>query len=366
MLREFHGNEILNVFVIEGTVNRRLALLTVLIGLFAGLGMSGCATQPTVGLGSPDDVMGEIVGKPQIKLPGASLAEVRSIAMGAAHSKGWTLVAEEDDRIVLQRPMDPSSPQAVALGAAGSTAPIVQVTSYFLSQPDGVLVALSAEVRTEGAEQTQQSVDYTASYQNDLQRSLESLRATWGANRERVAAALASQRSGSQSPEVSYRYGDPKADLTRPPSDPLKAVWAAETSLSGETKPSEQPPSDTDRRNPRPEDDDEEAIAKTRAPLGPPPLVAPPLPGSSGRLDSGLDSRAAPAGGGLLTLSQTTRSGMWAYYAEQYAMTRGCTLTDEGAVLIEHQPDHEIHEVACWNLPTFRLRCHNGVCRRVE
>ncbi|MBK1701351.1 hypothetical protein [Thiococcus pfennigii] len=350
------------------------AFLFLLIAVAAGPSFVGCATQPmTSAAAEPVDVRTMIVGKPQIQLPGARLAEVRSIALGAAHSKGWTPVEETGDQLVLQRPMDPTSPQAVALGAAGERSPIVQVNTYLVEEPGGVRVALAAEVLTTAPDQTTKTVDYTEAYRADLERSLESLNETWVANRERVAAALTGTRSAAQSPEIPYPYGDPNADLDGVPSDPLKAAWASATTLVGEGS-----------------DGSATSGQATGASAPPAAGVSSPSAGPSSSQSSSsqpaqrsggapvVDMNAATAWGTGTTTTSTAseassvafnerpRTGMWAYYAEQFAITRGCALTDQGAVLVEQRPDAEILDVACANLPTFRLRCHNGVCRGLD
>ncbi|AGA90265.1 hypothetical protein Thimo_1475 [Thioflavicoccus mobilis 8321] len=331
------------------------AFLLLLITLSGGLTVGGCATQPTTVAEQPPDVRQLIVGKPQIRLPAARLAEVKSIALGAADSKGWTLVEDRADKVVLKRPMDPASPQAIALGANGGEEPIVEVTAYFVEEPGGVIVALTADALAKGPNQTMRRVDYTESYRADLKRSLQSLGETWAANRERVSAALAWHRSAAQSPEVPYPYGDPKAGLQGVPKDPLKAAWAEGTTLVDDL-PAASAASDQAGDQPAPQS----AAAGSESA----PVVTPSGPST----DSARSAAATPtvSNSNLVALDQRPRTGMWAYYAEQFAITRGCALTDQGALLIEQRPDAEILDVPCRNLPAFRLRCHNGVCRSLE
>ena len=68
----------------------------------------------------------------------------------------------------------------------------------------------------------------------------------------------------------------------------------------------------------------------------------------------------------MLTLSEASGTGTWAYYAEQFARLRGCNVTEGGAQLIESRPDGEIHKVACTGTNSFLLKCQNGVCRAME
>lgn len=364
-------------------MNGRVFLL-LLISAAAGLSLVGCATQPTtIAAAEPPDVRQLIVGKPQIRLAGATPAEVKAIALGSAHSKGWALLEETPDKLILQRPMDPTSPQAVALGASGERNPIVEVTSYFLPEPGGVLVALAANLRTTALDQTTKTVDYTDTYRSDLMRSLQSLNETWAANRERVAAALTGTRSAAQSPEVPYPYGDPNADLEGVPSDPLKAAWASATTLVGEGASGAAASAQATATSaaPAPEISSPAAAPSSSQlsssqPAAPPawqPAWQPPAPRPGGAPVVDMTSSATAWGTSTTTTSAASatspvafnerpRTGMWAYYAEQFAITRGCALAEQGAVLVEQRPDAEVLDVPCQNLPTFRLRCHNGVC----
>ena len=68
----------------------------------------------------------------------------------------------------------------------------------------------------------------------------------------------------------------------------------------------------------------------------------------------------------MLTLSEASGTGTWAYYAEQYARLRSCNVTDQGAQLIESRADGEIYKVACTGADSYLLKCQNGVCRGLE
>ena len=68
----------------------------------------------------------------------------------------------------------------------------------------------------------------------------------------------------------------------------------------------------------------------------------------------------------MLTLSPPGRTGVWAYYAEQYARLRGCEIDETGAQLIENRADGEVHKVSCVGSASYLLRCQNGVCRGLE
>lgn len=54
--------------------------------------------------------------------------------------------------------------------------------------------------------------------------------------------------------------------------------------------------------------------------------------------------------------------GTWAYYAEGYAQSRGCVLTDAGARLESAGSDWERHRVPCQDGRLLRVYCRFGDC----
>lgn len=54
--------------------------------------------------------------------------------------------------------------------------------------------------------------------------------------------------------------------------------------------------------------------------------------------------------------------GTWAYYAESYARSRGCLLTDSGARLESAGADWERHRVPCQDGRLLRVFCRFGDC----
>lgn len=54
--------------------------------------------------------------------------------------------------------------------------------------------------------------------------------------------------------------------------------------------------------------------------------------------------------------------GTWAYYAEDYARSRGCVLTDAGARLESAGSDWERHRVPCEDGRLLRVYCRFGDC----
>ena len=175
----------------------------------------------------------DVTNHPQLFLPGANRADVKGLAMGTARAKGWIIVQSTDDRLVMQRPLDPSSPSAPALGAAKSSVPpVIEVTSAFVEQSGGVTVALGATLITQpSGEKSPQRIDYTERYRGALTQSLESLRANWTANRQRVANAMP-----PTSPKPESAPGAAAAEN----NNPLVQVWGqtvAEATPAGSGTP---------------------------------------------------------------------------------------------------------------------------------
>jgi hypothetical protein len=309
--------------------------------------------------------------RPQILIPGASRDEVKGLAMGAARAKGWTIVKSTNDLLVVQRPLDPASPTAAALGAAGSaTPPVIEVTSAFTAQSGGVKVALRATLVSQApGERAPQRVDYTDNYRDALTQSLESLRANWGANGQRVTNAIPPHTAGAASPGA-----DP---ATVPAVTPLVKVWGetltAETAATpGATGGTVATPAAPTTPTPTPTPVASPAPGSTETTRSPAPVID----GSSTLTATRPLTLSVPAPAptpaplapqdNMLTLSQAGGTGTWAYYAEQYARLRGCTVTDSGSQLIETRADGEIHKVSCVDAESYLLKCENGVCRALE
>ncbi|EGV18574.1 hypothetical protein [Thiocapsa marina] len=62
----------------------------------------------------------------------------------------------------------------------------------------------------------------------------------------------------------------------------------------------------------------------------------------------------------------TEALGTWTYYAERYAESRGCVLTDMGTVLEATGPEWERHRVPCRNGRSLRVYCRLGDCSARE
>ena len=310
----------------------------------------------TAGCATTSSTMWEHSGRPQISIAGAEVRDVRSIAMGSARSKGWRIVETSDDRLVLERTMDADSPQAVAAGVTGP-APTVRVTTYFSQDSDGVNVALDAKlIAVQGPKGDNQTSDYTDTYRDALERSLESLRSTYASNRHRVMTAPPPLSEHTEIAETTDDEAAPPAISspattvdTPPPAEPASTV--AVTLPSGEQT--------------------------WRSESGEKPSWGTPLQGGS-TLQPGTNTDVTAATpiadepvrvdpkDNMLVLNTNTATGTWAYYAEQYARLRGCELGNRGAELLQKNAEYEIHQVSCVNGQSFQMRCSDGVCQGLQ
>jgi len=196
----------------------------------------------------------DYTNRPQLLLPGANRAEVKGLAMGAARAKGWSIVQSTDEFMVIQRPLDPASPAATALGAAKSSVPpVIEVRSAFVEQSGGVNVALVASLITQPpGEKAPKRIDYTESYRDALTQSLASLRSNWAANRQRVANAMPDPALATQPAPAATPAGTPPGD------NPLVQAWgqtvaetpaaAPGTPVDAEPPPASAPPSAPESR----------------------------------------------------------------------------------------------------------------------
>ncbi len=325
-------------------------------------------------------------------MPGANRADVKGLAMGSARSKGWTLVKSTDDLLVMQRPLDPASPTAVAIGASNSTIPpVIEVTSAFQDQSGGVNVAVAAVLISQPpGEKAPKRTDFTENYRDTATQSLESLRANWSRNQQRVANAMPTHATtpdetgaAASNPlvqvwgqalaeENASKGGKPVTATavptpTTPAPEPRLAPAPAAPTPSPPIRtatspvPAPQPPSTpTPQRSvsgPAPVVDGSSTLAGNAAAAPTPAVRIAPPPATP--------EPVAPKDN-MLTLSQAGGTGDWAYYAEQYARLRGCNVSDGGTQLIESRADGEIHKVSCVGADSYLLKCQNGVCRGLE
>jgi hypothetical protein len=312
-------------------------LMTTLIGATVLVG--GCAT--TGSLGPAYTLNG-----PKTLLPGADVQQAKSLAMGSAVSKGWKIVETSDNGLLMRRALDTAIAESL-VGAPVRNASI-DVRTGFIQRQEGVEVVVGATVIAERDGKEPETMDFTDSYKNELERSLASLRSSWEENRWRIASAT----PPLPTTEAASAHDDTQGVT------PAVQAWQSEvpeahsaTAENTATAWSETPASDTATVT-APSADGDDARYEDRY------AAAPPASVTQGA-DAGLNEN-------MLALGQTTERGLWAYYAERYAIIRGCDISGRGAILEEKQPDFEIHNVYCENGQSFLVKCNAGTCLGIE
>jgi hypothetical protein len=289
--------------------------------------LAGCASTPST---DTTDARYD-PNKPQIFLANARVEHVKGLAMGAAATKGWSLAEVGDDTLLLTRPLNAAAAESIAPGASLTPQPPrVEVRAVFFPRLGGVDVMLDAEVLLFQGGDKEKREGFTDSYRPELMRSLAELRAAWSESRALVADAV--------------------PPLPDTPAAGLDALASGDDGAPAEG---------------------EEATAGERiaAPAGPAPIPAAapvetrdarPEPAPSPQTPAG-DAGASPDN--MLVLRQPRQVGLWAYYAEQYARLRGCSLAGDGAVLIEKSRYGETHRVYCEGGGSYLVRCNAADCR---
>lgn len=380
-------------------------LLSVLVGLMAVGLFSGCATAPrTVGVEQevePDSVQG-----PSVLIAGARIAEVRSLAMGAARSKGWTIVSASDRKLVLRRPVNTDAPQAVALGLGDAGAPAeVEVRTYFQEQSGGVNVVANAQLVThvQGKGPAEQRTDYTETYRDSLTRSLGSLRTAWAAHHERVARGLPPvSQQGAAAAETAAELNEQQgrvpagAPLQSPLPQTGATAWGAPESEPEAVAPQGRAypvaePAPTPARVPV------AAPVATAVPARAPTTVAPKaktatavpaptparvVPTSTAAKPATTATKAAPvvkvadksaakpapapsaSSNNIATLPP--QGGSQIAKAENFAKSRGCNVRPGRTIVHKRDADADFLRVYCVGDPPFLVKCGGGSCKLIE
>jgi len=369
--------------------------------LLLALTVVGCAS---VGGGSvPGEAkvsIGNISNLPQVALPGASMQDARSVAMAAARTRGWDIVAADANQLLLERPLPPELPQAQALGSALAP-PRMQVETNIAERGDGSIVALRAFVLTNPGTPEEKRLDYTSEYENQLLISLSSLSSAWIAARDKLRAevpVLAEREGGGDTEaDTGADLGDvaqtvsadgaAAADASTTAQEAPAAtprVAAAPTATRSAAPSSSAPPpairSTTTQSvttgpvttQPRSAQPATSAGAASGSALVAPTIEAPRSPTTAAEAAAPAPRTPAPvaptvaadsgAPNAMLALNQGSRKGLWAYYAEDFARLRGCALGDRGAMLLQETNGFEIHEVQCVGSSNLLVKCRGGVC----
>jgi hypothetical protein len=250
------------------------------------------------------------------------------------------------------------------------------------------LVAVGATLITQPAgSKTPKRTDYTNNYRDALTQSLESLRANWVANRQRIANAIpthsttldtSTPNAASSNPlvqEWSQTLAEENAAKKRSPSStarseapapPIKAPTVSTVEPMHTTpapvvdvnRPDRSPPTEATGRSAMTVTEPRPAPEPVQPPTLPPQEIHSPAPVVDG------SSEVAPENN-MMALSQKSEGGAWAFYAEQVAQARGCTLTDAGVQLIESRGDGELYKIPCEGAGSFLLQCQKGTCQEL-
>ncbi|WP_295542569.1 hypothetical protein [uncultured Thiohalocapsa sp.] len=341
------------------TVMRTLTLLLLLLAL------AGCAGLERSGRGDGQVDAGDLADLPRVSLPGARLQEARSVAMAAARTKGWTILTADANRLVLERQLPPDAPQAQALGSVLAP-PRIQVVTDIAERSDGTVVALRAFVLSNPGTPEERRIDYTADYESQLLISLSALTSSWIAARDKLRSqvpVLATTEADATDTDAVGDLGDAATTVSAgaaqaavaarpaPTSAPEAADARARTGRASPETGQTTPPAIDDWRG-----GDARGAMAQRAVTGVDGAVTGPSPiAPTAPADSGAPNE-------MLVLNRQGRTGLWAYYAEDFARLRGCALGGRGAVLLQETDGFEVHEVECVGRNNLLVKCRGGVC----
>jgi len=313
--------------------SRLFAASALSVLLLAGCTTTGPAKAPMI----PYDP-----GKPHTLLPGANMENAKSVAMGAAVSNGWKIVDSSGNRLLLQRTLDTPDPQITGVQVPGAKPPLVQAQAAFFPRTHGVEVTVGAELITNRGTKEEQKRHFTEAYNKDLMHSLASLNTAWAATAPQVANALPPlQTPGDLGAPPTAEESKEIAQTEGP------GLWGP-TNWGNEAAPASQ----------------QAAPASPPPPTGAQETAAPLVAEGAGAPPATADDR--PQGVSMVAGNDRADTGVWAYYAEQYARAHGCDLTGQGAVLVEKHPEYEIHRVDCQGGQEFLLRCNAGSCEEMH
>lgn len=291
------------------------------MGLVAGALLGGGCATTTSSISTPVTTR-----QPSTVLEGADLDAARSVAMAAARSKGWTVNPNSDHSLILERKISPLAPQAQALGQQpDAPAPRIQVQTMFTERNTGTEVVLRAFVRVNPETEHEKRIEYTEDYQTDLAISLSALQSAWLTAAHRLASPAPIPRNAPALADIdvpSVTPSEPETATDPTPWREQEAQWPETQSQVGA--------------------DPQDTLAARR------PMIDQTAPNQ------------------MLVLDTQMRTGTWAYYAERYAQQQGCTLGEQGAVLLQKTPEFELHEVVCTNRANRLVKCQGGLCQTMR
>ncbi|MBK1631250.1 hypothetical protein CKO31_10965 [Thiohalocapsa halophila] len=251
----------------------------------------------------------ETAAPPSVLLAGANVPRAKALALDAALIKGWRVAVSERERVVFETRLEtPASagPPGVVLGKVAPPAQtLLRIRADFTATGDGVRTALRATETWYAGTRQQWSTDVTSPYRDNLLNALRSLREQWAAIAPQGAARAAAASDAGE------RRAKPRASATPARAEPSAAPSGSIAA-----------PAQAARRVP-------ESLRREHS--APPPEDLP--------------------------------VGVWAYHAEELAVSRGCELDERGAVLLREEDGAEVHRVDCRDGTSMLIRCDRERCR---
>lgn len=348
--------------------------------------LGGCASMPRGGADADagGEVSVNINGLPQTVLSGASVENARAQAMALARTRGWTIKRAAANQLLLERPLRTDSPHLAALGANPGPAPVQRVETNLVNGSGGAVVALRTMVVANPGVSGERRVDVTAQSQPEIDASFRSLQQAWAVNRSRIVAPLPLPTQEQVSARAEDLIAKPGGAAGTPAPTPAPAAAPSPSPSPAPAAAVAGPPAapPAPRPAPAPAPASRPAVASAPAPAARPATAAraaapvlstnPALTRTAAPVQSATTIGAGGVGAApaarndLVALSGASpRRGLWAYYAEDYAHTQGCTPDDRGAVMLTQTADAEVHEVHCAGGGNFVMSCREGSCQRM-
>ena len=241
--------------------------------------------------------------RPGIFLQGASVPRAKGLALDAALIRGWKVALSEPSFVVFETKLD----QPASIGPPNALVPdqtLLRIRADFVQTPAGVNAYLYAEEVWYAGSPKEWIDNVTPQYRENLNNALSSLQSQWS----EIAKTTTRANPGSSRPSnrSDNQPGAASAKVRVAPMLPARATA-------------------TDR--------------------DPPKQPTPSLP-------------ARPKTPVMVDIEV----GTWAYYAEQFAISRGCELSEIGAELISGNSADELHLVHCQDGSSLRVRCDREGC----
>ena len=237
--------------------------------------------------------------RPGVFLEGATVPRAKALALDAALVKGWRVVESQPDHVVFETWLEVPASRGPP-NAVPPARTLLRVRADFVQTPAGVNTYLYAEEVWYAGSPKEWVANVTPEYRANLTNALASLQTQWGRIAKSRPSVIAKPPATNPAPAPTVRV------------EPFPGQTPIPTSSASRT-------------------------------LDPMP---PPAPRPQPRFEPAPDYKV----------------GVWAYYAEQFAMARGCVLDNVGAVLVSGDTGSELHRVQCQDGNSLLVRCDREHC----